>query len=80
MENGVVVLVPGKVRSFLIAGDDGTRTLKGPEKVVEYLQDLPSDGLQLLGIMGGPGQSLFAPASVSTGTWTWRNALGGTSA
>lgn len=64
MANQVVVLVPGKVRSFLIAGEDGTRTLKGPEKVVEYLQDLPNDGLQLLGVMGGPGQSLFARASV----------------
>jgi len=71
MENQVI-LVPSKEKRILISTAKGDQEFRGPKEVVKFFQTLQGPEVILLGIMGGPGQSLFVRASQGFGIPVWR--------
>lgn len=62
MENQVIVLVPSQQKRVLIASEKENREFRWPRQAIEWLEN-QKEKPTVLGIMGGPGQSLFVRAA-----------------
>lgn len=58
MENQVIVLVPSQRKEVLLLRKVGNQGFRWPRQAIEWLEKL-EEKATMLGIMGGPGQSLF---------------------
>lgn len=66
-----VILVPSQERRVLALSDSKIRTFKEPARAVKWLEKLEPETTSILGIMGGPSQTLFTQA-LHMGFSIWR--------